>query len=84
MAGFGIDTSIRSAEEMLNADLQQTEEKKISKTQEEALDKAIENRNITDEEVLEILQKYGYSSTAEIKLKDYMNIVNEFQKLVQK
>lgn len=84
MAGFGIDTSIRSAEEMLNADLQQTEEKKISKTQEEALDKAIENRNISDEKVLEILQKYGYSSTAEIKLKDYMNIVNEFQKLVQK
>lgn len=84
MAGFGIDTCIRSAEEMLNADLQQTEEKQISKTQEEALDKAIENRNISNEVVLEILKKYGYTNTAEIKLKDYMNIVNEFQKLVQK
>lgn len=84
MAGFGIDTSIRSAEEMLNADLQQTEKKKISKTQEEALDKAIENKGISNEIVLEILKKYGYTNTAEIKLKDYMKIINEFQKLVQK
>ena len=51
---------------------------------EEALDKAIENRKIADEHVEQILGKYGYSSTAEIKMKDYMNIVNEFQKLVQK
>lgn len=84
MAGFGIDTSIRSFEEMENAELQQTEQKKISKAQEEAIDKAIENGKIDEKTVTEILNKYGYKNTAEIKLKDYMNIVNEFQKLVQK
>ena len=85
MAGFGIDTSIASFEEVANAVRQQEiDEKKISKTQEEALDKAIENRKIPDETVYKILAKYNYTSTAEIKMKDYMNIVNEFQKLVQK
>jgi len=83
MAGFGIDTSIASFEEVANA-VKQEADKKISKQQEEALDKAIENRNISNEVVLEILKKYSYSNTAEIKMKDYMNIVNEFQKLVQK
>lgn len=84
MAGFGIDTSVASYEEVANAIQQQEGDKKISKTQEEALDKAIENRRIPDEQVEQVLNKYGYSSTAEIKMKDYMNIVNEFQKLVQK
>lgn len=65
-------------------EVQESETKLISKTQEQSLDKAIENRKISDEIVLEILNKYGYSSTSEIKMKDYMNIVNEFQKLVQK
>lgn len=58
--------------------------KVITKTQEEALDKAIENRKIEDVVVLSVLEKYGYSSTSEIKVKDYMKIVNEFQKIVQK
>ncbi len=84
MAGFGIDTSIASFEEVANAIHQQEESQLISKTQEEALDKAIENRKISDEIVLRILNNYGYSNTSEIKIKDYMNIVNEFQKLVQK
>ena len=83
MAGFGIDTSVASYEEVANAIQQQEEDKKISKTQEEALDKAIENRKIADDIVEKILNKYGYSSTAEIKMKDYMKIVNEFQKLVK-
>lgn len=58
--------------------------KKISKTQEEAIDKAIENRKISDEIVLEILEKYGYSNTSEIQIKNYKQIVNDFQKVVQK
>jgi len=56
----------------------------ITKVQQEGLVKAIDNKNIPDETVLSILKKYGYSSTAEIKQKDYMLIVQEFQKLVQK
>lgn len=56
----------------------------ISKIQEQSLDKAIENRKIDDETVLKILEKYGYTSTAEIKITDYKKIVDEFSKLVQK
>jgi phosphoribosylformylglycinamidine (FGAM) synthase PurS component len=79
MAGFGIDTSVRSAEETLNAELQQGAEKTIAKTMVEALNKSIENANIKDEVVEKILKKYGYENTKEIKMKDYMNIINDFK-----
>ena len=55
----------------------------ITKVQEQSLDKAIENRKIDDETVLKILQKYGYTSTAEIKMIDYKKIVDEFINLIQ-
>lgn len=81
-AGIGIDTSVASAEEVQNAIIQQEGDKKISKTQAEALEMSIKNSmldvNGTDKEVLE---KYGYKEISEIKMKDYMNIVNEFKKL---
>lgn len=79
MAGFGIDTSVRSAEETLNAELQQGAEKVITKTMADALNKSIENANIKDEIVELILSQYGYSSTLEIKMKDYAQIVNDFK-----
>ena len=82
MAGFGIDTSVASAEEVENAILQQEGEKKISKTQAEALQTAIQNAmldiNGTDKD---ILQKYGYKEVEEIKIKDYSSIINEFKKI---
>lgn len=82
MAGFGIDTSVASAEEVENAILQQEGEKIISKTQADALKTAIEN-NMLDVSGLdkEILKKYGYNDITEIKIKDYGNIVNEFKKV---
>lgn len=55
----------------------------INKTKIDALNNSIENHKISDEQVEKILNKYSYSSTSEIKMKDYMNIVNEFQKLVK-
>lgn len=67
----------------IEKEIEKEREKVISKEKEEALDKAIENRKIPDDVVEKVLNKYGYSSTAEIKLKDYMNIVNEFQKLIK-
>ena len=82
MAGFGIDTSVASAEEVENAILQQEGEKIISKTQADALKTAIEN-NMLDVSGLdkEILKQYGYKEITEIKIKDYGNIVNEFKKV---
>lgn len=53
--------------------------KVISQNLVNGLDKAIANNNISETTVLEVLMKYGYKSTAEIKGKDYMNIVNELR-----
>lgn len=77
---------ISSAEtdEKIKKEVETEQEKVISKSKEESLDKAIENRNIPDETVLKVLEKYGYTSTSEIKIKDYMKIVKEFQMIVQK
>ena len=57
----------------------QEDNKKIDKKMVDALNLAIERNNITDEVVELILSQYGYSSTSEIKIKDYMNIVNDFK-----
>ena len=54
-------------------------EKVIDKTKVQALNKSIENAGITDEVVELILSGYGYSSTSEIKVKDYNSIVQDFK-----
>jgi len=59
-----------------------TELQKITKTQEEALILSIKNNNISDEQVEEILSKYGYSSTNEIQIKNFKNIVDDMKKLI--
>lgn len=79
MAGFGIDTSVASAEEVANAIQQQDADKVIDKKMVESLNLAIEKANIQDDVVELILGQYGYTSTNEIKIKDYMNIVNDFK-----
>lgn len=60
-------------------DQQQDNDKLIDNKMKESLNKAIENAKIQDNVVELILSQYGYSSTAEIKIKDYMNIVNDFK-----
>ena len=55
----------------------------INKTKLDALNNSIEKHKIADEKVEAILAKYSYSSTSEIKMKDYMNIVKDFQKLIK-
>lgn len=54
-------------------------EKLITKTQAQALNTSIENANIKDEVVELILSQYGYTSTNEIKIKDYMQIISDFK-----
>ena len=44
------------------------------------LNEAIKNSNIDDKVVELIIGQYGYTSTSEIKMKDYMHIVNDFKK----
>ena len=79
MAGFGIDTSVASAEEVANAMTQQDANKVIDKKMIDSLNKAIENAQIKDEVVELILGQYANASTSEIKIKDYMIIVNDFK-----
>jgi hypothetical protein len=44
------------------------------------LNEAIEKASIDDKVVELILSQYGYTSTSEIKMKDYMNIIKDFKK----
>lgn len=95
MLGIGATNSIASAEEVINAIKNQEEmkfnekiakekEQLITEVQHSALISSIENNKIKDEQVLEIISKYGYNSTKEIKLKDYSNIISDFTKLIGK
>lgn len=54
-------------------------EKVIDKTKVQALNKSIENAGIKDEVVELILSQYGYTSTSEIKVKDYQQIIQDFK-----
>lgn len=58
-------------------------EKLITKSQAQALNTSIENAGIKDEVVKLILSQYGYNSTNEIKIKHYMDIVNDFKSKVK-
>ena len=79
MAGFGINTSVASAEEVNNAIQQQEADKTIDKSKIEALNMSIQKNNISSNVVDLILSQYGYKNTNDIKIKDYMNIVNDFK-----
>lgn len=59
--------------------IQEDNDKLIDKKMVESLNLAIKNNKINDDVVELILSQYGYSSTSEIKIKDYMNIVKDFK-----
>ena len=80
-AGIGIDTSVASFEEVANAIQQQDAEKTISKVQESALREKIKSIGLEDEVVITILNEHSYKKLSEIKMKDYMKIVNELDNL---
>ena len=76
---FNIDDTKDADTDEFTKQTQVDDNKKISQTQIEGLNKSIENAKISDEIVYLILGQYGYSSTNEIKVKDYMNIVNDLK-----
>ena len=67
------DTDEFTKQQQIDAD------KVIDKTKVDALNKSIENAGIKDEVVELILSQYGYTSTNEIKIKDYMQIISDFK-----
>ena len=78
MAGFGIDTSVASYEEVANAIAQQEDEKTISKDQEETLYKIIVNRQVEKDDVMATLKNKGYNKLADVKQKDYYVLAKYF------
>ena len=76
---FNIDDTKDADTDEFTKQQQIDDDKVIDKSQVQALNKSIENANIKDDVVELILGQYGYSSTSEIKIKDYMNIVNDFK-----
>jgi hypothetical protein len=70
---------ISSAETDYKIQSELNAEKVIDKTKVQALNKSIENAGIKDEVVELILSGYGYTSTSEIKIKDYQQIIQDFK-----
>lgn len=73
------DTKDADTDEFTKQQQSIDEDKIIDKTKVQALNKSIENAGITDEIVELILSQYGYTSTSEIKIKDYMQIISDFK-----
>jgi hypothetical protein len=87
MAGFGIDVSIASAEEVQNAIQQQDDikvqelgEQLLSKKEIEILEATVQKYNKTETDTMAILLKYGYKEFKEVKKKDYAKIGNDLSK----
>ena len=81
----GEDPDKISSEEIdskLEEEVQEAGNKIINTNMQEALISAIENKKIADIVKNAVLKKFGYTEVSEIKVKDYMNIVNEFKKLI--
>lgn len=64
------------AEEFAKQEIDE-EDKTITETQEKALREVIKNQKIESDKVIKIIDQYGYKKLAEIKIKDYMKIVNQ-------
>ena len=79
LARHGLGIYIYAGEDLPEVEKDNEQEKVIDKTKAQALDKSIENAGIKDEVVELILSQYGYTSTSEIKLKDYPQIIQDFK-----
>ena len=79
LARHGLGLYIYAGEDLPEDEKDNEQEKVIDKTKVQALNKSIENAGITNEIVELILSQYGYTSTSEIKVKDYANLVNDFK-----
>ena len=85
LMAFGLATEDDDAESLTEKKrVEELREETINDAMHKALIKAIDNKGITDMEVSEIIRKYGYSVTTEIKMKDYKAICDDFSKLTKK
>jgi hypothetical protein len=79
LARHGLGLYIYAGEDLPEEEKENTGNEIISEKLLKGLNMAIENNKLKDETIEVILKKYGYTSTSEIKVKDYMNIVNDLK-----
>lgn len=84
LARHGLGLYIYAGEDLPEDEKDNEQEKVIDKTKVQALNKSIENAGIKDEVVELILSQYGYTSTSEIKIKDYVQLVSDLKSTVKK
>lgn len=76
LAMFGLGLYIYAGEDLPEESI---EDKKISKTQEEALYKIVKDNELENDDVILILEKYNYKKFADIKVTDLIKIQNELK-----
>ena len=80
---FNIDDTKDADTNEFTERTQNDDNKKISKTQVDALYELIKNRAIENDYVIATLKEKGYDKLADIKIKDYMGIVKNFECFVR-
>jgi hypothetical protein len=78
--GIGVENDIASAQEVLNAEQQQLEEKKITKVMAKALEEKCKNDNV-DPSVILLLCKVD--TFEDMKMKVYSNIINNWERVLE-
>lgn len=81
LAMFGLGLYIYAGEDL--PEEQKEAENKITQKQAKDLIELIKQAEVDSKIATEIYKKYGYDRTAEIKQKDYANIVNEIRNLTK-
>lgn len=80
---FNIDDTKDADTDEFTARTSTDENKKITKTQVDALYDLIKNHGVENDEVLATLKEKGYDKLADIKIKDYFGIVKHFESFVR-
>ena len=78
---FNIDDTKDADTDEYTKQVQEASDKVIDETKAQALALNINNAGVDEKRVLGILSKHGYRSIPEIKIKDYMTIVEELKTL---
>ena len=78
--GIGVENDIASAQEVLNAEQQQADEKLINSTMIKALKMKCQNDNVPEEIVLKLCKVDDFKN---IKNKVYSNILNHWDKVLE-
>ena len=80
---FNIDDTKDADTDEFTARTSTDENKKITKTQVDALYDLIKNHGVENDEVLATLKEKGYDKLADIKIKDYFGIVKHCESFVR-